>query len=76
MEEIGPRVILEVGEFKVTNTLLSLQVISILVLIISFWLSYKPQEEIVKKRQSLVEVLIEMFQRYLGGFLGEEKALK
>ncbi|MEN2983587.1 MAG: F0F1 ATP synthase subunit A [Dictyoglomaceae bacterium] len=76
MEEIGPRVIFEIGEFKITNTFLSLQIISILTLIISFWLSYKPQEEIIKKRQSLVEVLIEMFQRYLGGFLGEEKALK
>lgn len=76
MEEIGPRVIFEVGDFKITNTFISLQIISILVLVISFWLSYKPREEIVTKRQSLVEALIEMFQRYLGGFLGEERAVK
>lgn len=76
MEEIGPKVVFEVGNFKITNTFLSLQIISVLVLIISFWLSYNPKEEIVGKRQSLVEALIEMFQRYLGGFLGEEKSIK
>ncbi len=76
MEEIGPKVIFKIGDFKITNTFISLQVISILVLIISFWLSYRPQEEIVSKRQSLVEALIEIFQRYLGGFLGEEKSVK
>lgn len=76
MEEIGPKVVFKIGNFKITNTFISLQIVSILVLIISFWVSYKPKEEIETKRQNLVEALIEMFQRYLGGFLGEEKAVK
>ncbi|PMQ01939.1 MAG: ATP synthase F0 subunit A [Dictyoglomus sp. NZ13-RE01] len=76
MEEIGPREIARIGIFKITNTFISLQIVSILVLLISFWVSYKPTEEIRTRRQSLVEALIEMFQRYLGGFLGEEKAVK
>jgi F-type H+-transporting ATPase subunit a len=76
MEHLGPKVIFKIGNIEITNTFINLQIISIMVLIISFWLSYRPKEEIVTKRQSLVEALIEMFQKYLGGFLGEERAVK
>jgi F-type H+-transporting ATPase subunit a len=76
MEHLGPKVIFKIWNIEITNTFINLQIISIMVLIISFWLSYRPKEEIVTKRQSLVEALIEMFQKYLGGFLGEERAVK
>ena len=73
--EIGPRVVAELFGIPITNTFISLQIISVVVLLLSFWLSYKPKENLTTK-QNIVETLVEMFRRYLSGFLEEHIAEK
>jgi len=73
--EIGPRVVAELFGIPITNTFISLQIISVVVLLLSFWLSYKPKENLTTK-QNIIETLVEMFRRYLSGFLEEHIAEK
>lgn len=73
--EIGPRVIGEIFGIPITNTFISLQIISLFVLLLAFWLSYRPKETLTTK-QNIAETLIEMFKRYISGFLEEHVAEK
>lgn len=73
--EIGPRVVAKLFGIPITNTFISLQIISVVVLLLSFWLSYKPKEKLTTK-QNIIETLVEMFRRYLSGFLEEHIAEK
>jgi F-type H+-transporting ATPase subunit a len=71
--EIGPRIIGEIFGIPITNTFISLQIVSLIVLALLFWFSYKPKEELTTK-ENIVETLLEMFKRYITGFLPEDVA--
>ncbi|HOJ92545.1 MAG TPA: F0F1 ATP synthase subunit A [Dictyoglomaceae bacterium] len=73
--EIGPRVVGNILGIPITNTFISLQVVSIVVAVLVGFLSYKPKETLTTK-QNIAETLLEMFKGFLTGFLEEPIADK